>query len=136
MDLDQAREFLQEHHQAVLVTRRKDGNVQTSPVVAGVDAQGRVVVSSRETAYKVRNLRRDPHATFCVLPETFYGHWIQVDGTADVVSLPDAMEPLVDYYRAISGEHEDWDDYRRAMETERRVIVRVTIERVGPTRSG
>jgi len=136
MDLDQARTFLSEHHRAVLVTHRKDGGLQTSPVAVGVDDDGRAVVSSRETAYKVRNLRRDGRATICAFTDSFYGHWIQIDGTADILSLPEAMEPLVDYYRRVAGHHEDWDDYRRAMEEERRVLIRVTIERAGPAKSG
>ncbi len=134
MDLDAARQFVQEHHRAVLVTFRKDGRPQTSPVAVGVDDAGRLVISSRERAYKVRNLRRDPRVSVCVLSDDFW-KWIQVDGRATVLSLPDAMEPLVDYYRRTAGEHPDWDDYRRAMEREQRVLVRVDIERAGPDRS-
>lgn len=136
MDVEQTREFLKEHHHAVVVTRTPGGGVQTSPVLVGVDADGRAIISSRETAYKVRNLRRDPQVTLCVFADTFFGHWIQIDGIADVVSLPDAMEPLVDYYQRVAGHHEDWDDYRRAMEEDRRVLIRVAIQRVGPTRHG
>jgi PPOX class probable F420-dependent enzyme len=136
MDLEEARAFMGEHHRAVMATRRSDGSPQLSPVVVGLDADGRAVVSSREGAYKVRNLRRDPHVSFCVLADGFFGRWIQVDGTAEVVSLPEAMDLLVDYYRRISGEHPDWDDYRRAMTREHRVLVRVTLERAGPDRQG
>ncbi len=135
MDPDAARQFLREHHRAVLVTFRKDGRPQTSPVTAGVDDAGRVVISSREAAYKVRNLRRDPRVTLCALSDDFW-KWIQIDGTATMVSLPEAMEPLVEYYRATAGEHPDWDDYRAAMERDRRVIVRIEIERAGPDRAG
>ena len=136
MTPDEARAFVAANHYAVLVTRRSDGGVQTSPVTVGIDGEGMAVVSSRETAYKVRNLRRDPSATLCVFSSAFYGRWAQIEGTALIVSLPEAMEPLVDYYRRISGEHPDWDDYRRAMERERRVLIRVPLERVGPSRSG
>jgi PPOX class probable F420-dependent enzyme len=136
MDPDAAREFIRTHHHAVLMTNRRDGRPQLSPVACAVDDSGRVVVSTRETALKATNARRDPHVSLCVLSEGFFGDWIQVDGTAEVISLPDAMEPLVDYYRSVSGEHPDWDDYRAAMERERRVILRVTIERAGPDRSG
>jgi PPOX class probable F420-dependent enzyme len=115
-----------------MVTRRSDGGPQTSPVLCAVDDAGRLVVSTRETAAKTRNLQRDPHVTFCVISDAFFGEWIQVDGEAEIVRLPDAMEPLVDYYRKISGEHPDWDDYRASMERERRVAVRVTITRAGP----
>ena len=132
MDLDEARAFIREHHGAVLATRKKSGGVQMTPVGAGVDSEGRVVISSREHAFKVRNLRRDPYVSLLILSDGISGQWIQVEGTAEVVSLPDAMEPLVDYYRGISGEHPDWDDYRRAMAEQERVIVRVALERAGP----
>ncbi len=136
MDVEEAQDFLREHHRAVLATFRSDGRPQLSPVTVGVDEQGWAVISSRETAYKVRNLRRDPRASLCVINDGFFGPWAQVDGTATVVSLPEAMEPLVEYYRGISGEHPDWDDYRRAMEQQRRVIIRIDIERAGPNRMG
>jgi len=136
MDLDKAREFIRGHHQAVMATRRKDGSPQLSPVTCGVDGEGQVVVSTRETAMKVKNLRRDPAVSLCVVSDGFYGDWVQVDGRATVVSLPDAMDGLVEYYRSISGEHPDWDDYRAAMEQERRVLVRIDLERAGPDRTG
>ncbi len=136
MDLDKAREFIRGHHQAVMATRRKDGSPQLSPVTCGVDGEGQVVVSTRETAMKVKNLQRDPAVSLCVVSDGFYGDWVQVDGRATVVSLPDAMDGLVDYYRSISGEHPDWDDYRAAMEQERRVLVRIDLERAGPDRTG
>ena len=136
MDFDVAREFIAANHHAVLATHRRDGRPQLSPVACGVDADGRVVVSTRETAVKTKNARRDPNVSLCVLPDAFFGGWVQVEGRAEVVSLPDAMEPLVDYYRSISGEHPDWDEYRAAMEQERRVILRIQIERAGPDTSG
>jgi len=136
LNRDDALEFVRQNHRAVLVTRKGDGGVQTSPVTVGIDGDGHVVVSSRETAYKVRNLRRDPRATVCVFSDNFYGDWIQIDGTADLISQPEAMERLIDYYRRISGEHPDWDDYRRAMVEERRLIIRISIDRAGPTRAG
>ena len=136
MTPDEARVFLRSQHHAVLATTRSDGRPQLSPVLAAVDDAGRVVVSTRETAVKARNVRRDPHVSLCVFPDGFYGDWLQVEGTAEVVELPAAMEPLVDYYRRISGEHPDWDDYRRAMTAERRVLLRFEIERAGPTTSG
>lgn len=136
MDIGEALDFVREHHHAILATRRRDGRPQLSPVAVGVDDAGFVVVSSRETAVKVKNLRRDPAASVCVLGDGFFGQWIQVDGTATIVSLPEAMEPLVDYYRSVSGEHPDWDDYRAAMERERRVIVRIEARRAGPDVGG
>ena len=136
MDLDRALDFVREHHNAVMTSFRRDGSPQMSPIACNVDGEGRIVVSTRETALKTKNLRRDPRVSLCVVTHGFYGDWIQVDGTAEIVSLPDAMELLVDYYRSLRGEHPDWDDYRAAMERERRVIVRITPERAGPDRAG
>jgi PPOX class probable F420-dependent enzyme len=136
MDLDAARDFIRNNHRAVMTTRRANGDVQLSPVVCSVDGEGRIAVSTRETALKVKNLRRDPRTSLCVLNDGFFGEWIQVDGTAEIVSLPDAMELLVEYYRSLAGEHPDWDEYRAAMERDRRVLVRVELERAGPDRSG
>src|SRR5215467_2661901 len=136
MDLAEARQFLATHHCAVLATRRRDGRLQMSPITVGVDAAGRAIISSRETAYKTRHLRRDPRASLCVFMDEFYGPWVQIDGTAEVVSLPAAMEPLVDYYRCIAGEHPAWNDYRRAMERDQRVLLRISIDSAGPDRQG
>lgn len=130
MDAEQVREFVRTHHRAVLATRRADGRPQLSPVLVGVAADGRLVVSTREPAAKTRNARRDPAVSLCVMNDAFYGAWLAVDGTAEVVSLPDAMEPLLAYYREIAGEHPDWDDYRAAMVAERRVVLLVTIDHV------
>lgn len=135
MTPEEAVAFVAENHRAVLVTRRSTGGLQTSPVTVGVD-DDEVVISSRETAYKTRNLERDPSLTLCVFTDAFFGPWIQIDGIADIVSLPEAMEGLVDYYRRIRGEHPDWEEYRRVMKEERRVLIRVSIEKAGPTRSG
>ena len=132
MDLDEAREFVRANHNAVLATRRRDGAPQLSPVAVDVDAEGRVVVSTRETAVKVTNVARDQHVSLCVLNDGFYGRWVQIDGTAEIVTLPEAMELLVEYYRSLRGEHPDWDEYRAAMERERRVVLRITIDRAGP----
>jgi PPOX class probable F420-dependent enzyme len=136
MDPDQARDFIGRNSRSVLATFRRDGGVQMSPVTAVVDGEGVAVISSRETAIKVRNLRRDPRGFLCVLSDRFYGPWVFVEGTAHIVSLPDAMDGLVDYYRRAAGDHPDWEDYRRAMVTERRVLIRLPIERAGPTVSG
>ena len=135
MDVDNAREFVRTHHSPVLATRTSSG-IQQSPVLVGVDDEGRLAVSSRETAFKTKNLRRDPWVQLCVLNDRFFGEWIYVEGEAEVVSLPAAMEPLVEYYRGISGEAEDWDEYRAAMVRERRVILRLTPTRAGPDRQG
>ncbi len=136
MELERAGDFVRRHHHAVLATRTRDGGIQQSPVLVGVDDGGRITVSSRETAFKTKNLRRDPRAQLCVFPDEFFGDWIFVQGDADVLSLPDAIEPLVDYFRQLSGEHSDWDEYRRSMERERRVLIRIAPDRVGPDRRG
>ena len=136
MEIAQAQQFLRDNECAVLGTWRRDGRVQMSPITVGVDTAGRAIISSRETAYKVKNLRRDARAMLCVFTDEFTGPWVQVEGTAEIVSLPDAMELLVDYYRDLSGEHPDWDDYRRAMVADQRCLIRITIERAGPDRQG
>ena len=136
MDPALARDFLRGHHRAVLATFRSDGHPQLSPVMAAVDDDGRVLISTRETAVKTRNLRRDPRASLCVISDGFFGDWVQADGTVEIVSLPDAMDLLVGYYRLVAGEHPDWGDYRAAMERDRRVILRMTITRAGPDVSG
>jgi PPOX class probable F420-dependent enzyme len=136
MDLEQAREFLRANHRAVLATARADGRPQLSPVTCGVNDAGLVLISTRETAVKTRNLRRNPAASLCVFTDVFFGQWVQVDGTAEIISLPDAMDHLVDYYRRVSGEHPDWAEYRAAMVRDRRCIVRITITRAGPDISG
>ena len=136
MDLESAREFMRIHHRAVLATTRSDGRPQLSPVTVGVDGAGRVLISTRETAIKTRNLARDPRASLCVMTDRFFGEWIQAEGTAEIVHLPEAMDLLVDYYRRVSGEHPDWNDYRSAMVRDLRVIVAITLKRAGPDRSG
>jgi PPOX class probable F420-dependent enzyme len=134
MDLDRAREFARRHHHAVLATRTRDGGIQQSPVLVGVDDRGRFTVSSREAAFKTKNLRRDLWAQLCVLPDDFFGDWIFVQGQAEVLSLPEALEPLVEYYRQLSGEHDDWDGYRESMRREERVLLRIHAFRAGPDR--
>ena len=132
MDLDEAREFVRGHHRAVLATMRKDGTPQLSPVTPGVDDAGAIVVSTRETAAKTKNVRRDGRAWICVFTDQFFGQFVQLEGSVTVVSLPDAMDGLVDYYRSISGEHPDWDDYRAAMVRDQRVLLRIELTRAGP----
>jgi PPOX class probable F420-dependent enzyme len=136
MDLDAARDFVRSNSRAVLSTMRNDGTPQLSPLNVAVDDAGRLVISSRETAFKTKNLRRDPRAWLCVLNDGFYGPWVFIEGTADVLSLPDAMEPLVDYYRRLSGEHPDWEDYRAAMVRDQRCLIRISATRAGPDRQG
>jgi len=128
--------FLRPRHKALLLTRRADGSPQLSPVTCGVDDEGRVVISTYPQRAKAANARRNPEVSLCVLSDDFDGAWVQVDGRAEVLGLPDALEPLVDYYRAISGEHPDWAEYRAAMQRQGKALVRVTIERWGPVATG
>jgi PPOX class probable F420-dependent enzyme len=136
MDVAEALEFVGANHHGIMATTRADGRVAMSPIACTVDAGGRVVVSTRETAMKVKHVERDPHVAICVLNDGFFGEWVQVEGDAEILHLPEAIDGLIDYYRSISGEHPDWDDYRAAMERERRVLLRITVTRAGPNRSG
>jgi len=136
MDIEAALDFVRTQHHAVLGTLKSDGTPQLSPVTVGVDDAGHVEISTRQTAYKVRNIRRDPRVWLCGFPDGFFGRWVQIEGTADIVELPEAMDGLVNYYRRISGEHPDWDDYRSAMESQQRVLLRITITKAGPSVSG
>jgi PPOX class probable F420-dependent enzyme len=136
MDTTDALQFILGNHRGVLIAYRQDGAVQASPVTASVDPEGHVVISSRETAFKVKHLQRDPRAAYCGFSDDFYGHWVQIEGTATIVHLPEALEPLVDYYRSVAGEHPDWDDYRAAMVRDQRVLIRIQVDRAGPDRAG
>jgi PPOX class probable F420-dependent enzyme len=136
MTPDDARAFLTDNHNAVLATFRRDGRPQLSVVGATVDAQGRVIISTRQTAIKTKNLRRDPRVSVIIMSPGFYGAWAQVEGTAEIVEQPEALDLLVDYYRRMAGEHDNWDEYRAAMVEEKRVLVRFEIERAGPNVSG
>jgi PPOX class probable F420-dependent enzyme len=129
-------EFLRPRHHAVLVTRRSSGGPQLSPVTCGVDDAGRIVISTYPQRAKVTNLRRDPTVSLCVLSDDWDGPWVQVDGQAEVLDLPEALEPLVDYYRAISGEHPDWDEYRAAMTRQGKSLVRIAVTGWGPVATG
>jgi PPOX class probable F420-dependent enzyme len=133
--LPELLEFVRPRHRMVLTTFRADGTLQSSPVSAGVD-DGRIVIASYPKRAKSANIRRTPRASVTVLSDDFNGPYVQVDGDAEVIDLPDAVEPLVDYFRSISGEHPDWDEYREAMASERRVAVLLTALKAGPDRSG
>ncbi len=136
MDLDQARDVLRSQHRAVFSAMKSDGTPSMSPVLVALDDNGDVLVSTRATAYKTKQVQRDPRVWLCVLPDSFFGRWIQVAGTAAVVPLPDAMDLLVRYYRTISGEHPDWDEYRASMEREQRVVLRIALDSAGPDKTG
>jgi PPOX class probable F420-dependent enzyme len=136
VERDELLEFLRPRHRGILVTTRRDGRPQLSPVAMGVDADGRVVVSSYPERAKTRNARRRAEGSVCVLSEEFDGDWVQVDGSLEVIDLPEALDGLVEYFRSISGEHPDWDDYRAAMQRQGKVLLRLTIERWSPISRG
>ncbi|MEU7885771.1 PPOX class F420-dependent oxidoreductase [Microbispora bryophytorum] len=133
---EQLLDFVRDRHRAILITTRRDGGPQASPVTCGVDAEGRIVVSTYPERAKSRNARRDPRASVIVLSDDFDGPWVQVDGTAEVLDLPEALEPLVEYYRSISGEHPDWEEYRAAMVRQGKSLVRITPASWGPVATG
>jgi PPOX class probable F420-dependent enzyme len=133
---DDLLEFIRPRHHAILMTTRRDGRPQASPNTMGVDTEGRIVISTYPERAKAYNVRRDPRVSVCVLSDDFGGAWVQVDGTAEVLDLPEALEPLVDYFRCISGEHSDWDEYRQAMRDQGKSLIRVTIDRWGPIATG
>lgn len=137
VEIDKAREFLRNHHWGILATRRKNGNLQMSPVTVGLDSQGCAIISSRETAFKVNNLRRDPRAALCAITRSFHGEgWVQINGSAEIISLPRALETLVYLQRQAYGEHKSWPEFHERMAREKRVIIQITIESVGPTVRG
>jgi PPOX class probable F420-dependent enzyme len=136
VDRDELVEFLWPRHRAVLLTTRADGGPQASPVTCGVDGEGRIVISTYPERAKARNARRDARVSVVVLSDDFDGPWVQVDGTAEVIDMPEATEPLVDYFRSISGEHPDWDEYRQAMVRQNKSLLRITPQRWGPVATG
>jgi PPOX class probable F420-dependent enzyme len=133
---DELLDFIRSRHQAIVITIRADGRPQASPVTCGVDERGRIVVATYPERAKARNARRDPHVSVLFLSDDFGGPWVQVDGTAEVLDVPAAVEPLVDYFRSISGEHPDWAEYREAMLAQGKSLLRVTPESWGPVATG
>ncbi|MBX6382679.1 MAG: PPOX class F420-dependent oxidoreductase [Microbispora sp.] len=133
---EQLLDFVRDRHRAILITTKRDGGPQASPVTCGVDAEGRIVVSTYPERAKTRNARRDPRVSVVVLSDDFDGPWVQVNGTAEVLDLPEALEPLVEYYRSISGEHPDWEEYRAAMVRQGKSLLRITPTSWGPVATG
>ena len=136
VDRAELLDFLRARHHAILMTTRADGRPQASPNTCGVDAEGRIVISTYPERAKAANIRRDPRVSALILSDDFGGAWVQVDGTAEVLDLPEALEPLVEYFRCISGEHPDWDEYRQAMRDQGKSLIRITIDRWGPVATG
>lgn len=137
VEIDHAKQFLTKNHWGILATRRKNGQLQMSPVTVGLDSEGHAVISSRETAYKVNNLRRDPRAALCAITSSFHGEgWVQINGSAKIISLPDALDTLVHLHRQAYGEHKNWPEFHERKVREKRVIICIDIESVGPKLRG
>ncbi len=136
VDRSELDDFVRPRHHGVLLTRRTDGWPQSSLVTMGLDDAGRIVVSSYPERAKVSNLRRDPRASIVVMSDEFNGEWVQLDGHADIIDLPDALDGLCDYFRVISGEHPDWDEYRAAMTAQGKCLIRLSVERWSPIAKG
>ena len=137
VSLEELLDFVRPRHHAIVITTRQDGRPQASPVTCGVDDQGRIVIATSPERAKTRNARRDPeHVSVMFLSDDFGGPWVQVDGTAEVLDVPQAVDALVDYYRSISGEHPDWAEYRQAMTAQGKSLLRVTPTRWGPVATG
>jgi PPOX class probable F420-dependent enzyme len=133
---DELLDFIRPRHHAIVITARADGRPQASPITCGVDEAGRIVVSTYPERAKTRNARRNPQASVLILSDDFGGAWVQVDGDAEVIDMPEAAEVLVDYYRAIAGEHPDWDEYRQAMARQGKSLLRITPTSWGPVATG
>jgi PPOX class probable F420-dependent enzyme len=133
MDIVTAQKFLLDNHRACIAVRQKDGWPQMTLVTPSIDPQGRVIMTSRGTTYKVKHIRRDPHVSMLIFGEQYSGSkFVQIHGTAEIIDLPQAMDTLIHWYKQVRGEHKNWDDYKKQMQDEKRVIIRVTIEKVGP----
>ncbi|MEU1277026.1 PPOX class F420-dependent oxidoreductase [Streptomyces sp. NPDC005805] len=136
VERDQLLDFVRPRHRALLITRRSDGSPQASPLTCGVDGSGRIVISTYPERAKTRNAKRDERVGVVVLSDDWNGPWVQIDGTAEVIDAPESVEPLVEYFRVISGEHPDWDEYRAAMAEQGKSIIRITPVRWGPIATG
>ncbi|MET1133860.1 MAG: PPOX class F420-dependent oxidoreductase [Aeromicrobium sp.] len=136
VDLDELLEFVRPRHRFILITHRADGSPQASPVTGGVDDSGRLVISTYPERAKTHNARRDPRVSVVVLSDEWNDAWVQVDGTAEVLDVPEALDAFVEYFRNISGEHPDWDEYRQAMVDQGKSLIRITPTSWGPIATG
>lgn len=133
MEIADAQKFIKDNHRACIAVRQKDGWPQMTLVTPGIDAAGRVILTSRGTTYKVKHLRRDPKVSMLIFGEQFSGSkFVQIHGSAEVVDLPQAMDGLIDWYKTVRGEHKNWEDYKKQVTDEKRVLIRINIEKVGP----
>lgn len=133
MEIAEAQEFLKHNHHGVLVARKRDGSLQMTLVSPVISADGKVIITARDTTYKVKNIKRNPQVSLLVYGEKFNGsNYIQIDGKAEVIPHPQAMDIVLDWHRQIRGEPDNWDDIRKKTLTESRIAIRVTIDKVGP----
>lgn len=133
---DQLLDFVRPRHHITLITHKRDGGLQVSPVTSGVDSEGRIVIATYPERAKTFNIRRDSAVTVLVHSDDWNGQYVQIDGTAEILDLPDAVEPLVEYFRSIAGEHSDWDEYREAMRKQGKSLIRIVIDTWGPVAAG
>lgn len=136
VDLDQVLAFVRPRHRMIAITTRANGSPQASPVAGGVDDLGRIVISTYPERAKTTNARRRPQASILVLSDDWNGPWVQIDGTCEVLDMPAALQPLVDYFRSISGEHPDWNEYRQAMMDQGKSLLRITPTQWSPIATG
>jgi PPOX class probable F420-dependent enzyme len=133
MEIAEAQDFLKHNHQGVLVARKRDGSLQMTLVSPVIGADGKVIITARDTTYKVKNITRNPQISLLVYGEKFNGsNYIQIDGKAEVIRHPQAMDIVLDWHRQIRGEPKSWDEIRQKTLAEGRIVIRVTIEKVGP----
>ena len=133
MEIAEAQEFLKHNHHGVLVARKKDGSLQMTLVSPVIGIDGKVIITARDTTYKVKNIKRNPQISLLVYGEKFNGsNYIQIDGKAEVIPHPQAMDIVLDWHRQIRGEPKSWEEIRQKTLAEGRLAIRVTIEKVGP----
>ena len=133
MEISYAKGFLKNNHHGCLVTRKKDGSLQMTLVSPVLGADGNVIITARDTTYKVKNIKRNPQVSLLVYGDTFHGsNYIQIDGKAEVIPHPAAMDIVLDWHRKIRGEPASWDEIRQKTLAEGRIVIRVNIEKVGP----
>jgi PPOX class probable F420-dependent enzyme len=133
MEISDAQKFMQENHRACIAVRQKDGWPQMTFVTPGIDPQGRAIITSRGTTSKIKHIRRDPRVSMLIFGEQYSGSkFVQIHGTAEIIELPEAMDTLIYWHKQVRGEHKNWDDYRKQMHDEKRVIIRVNIDKAGP----
>jgi PPOX class probable F420-dependent enzyme len=136
VELPELLDFVRPRHRLLLATARRNGRPQISPVSGGVDAQGRIVISTYPDRAKTRNAEKNALVSVLVLSDDWDGPWVQVDGEAEVLHMPEAADGLVDYFRCIAGEHPDWDEYREAMRIQDKSLIRITPTGWGPIATG